>query len=390
MKVLILPISGGGFPVQLGILSKLCDAKYEPDLVLSSSGGNVSAYIAAAGGWQSKGIKRVAKCLSKDFFLTSWTEGLFSFIPSWIPGFFMDSFFNSSTLGIEFFKENFNSVTATHVEIWTGTVDCTSKKSQLFCNRKYIDSCIYEEKSDKKDGVGCLVDTIKDEKSSTIPVKCIDCKIDTQLYGCLEPIYLNGNVEEIGKAALASASIPTMVPSQNIRGKLYADGGVTHASPLSIMKDVINNLEEKRSQGLHLTYVNSFDLEKSDPVSPTYMTSLHNGKITMLELVQNLAVQDRIAGIDLIRNPDIKMYSLEGFINNSDDIEWIETRRLKCRRSFIEYYPVNNDVIDLKSFKNDDVLKLLEESSVKFKYRLRWVGSADIFEKSKVINKDGK
>lgn len=43
MKIYILPISGGGFVVQLAIIQHLCELKYVPDLCLASSGENVAA-----------------------------------------------------------------------------------------------------------------------------------------------------------------------------------------------------------------------------------------------------------------------------------------------------------------------------------------------------------
>lgn len=407
MRVVVLPVSGGAFAIQLGILLKLCDAKYQPDLVLSSSGGNVAAYTCLAANWKSQGIKRIVKSLNSNFFITSWTEGPFVFIPGWLVGFFRESFFNSSTVGIDFFKENFNSNTVVKTEIWTGTVECSQKKAQLFCNRDAKTSCIASLgnlstvgasgmiSTDSKSGVTqCQTEATSTlgydaDKSVTIKPSTV-CKLDTKLYGCLEPIYLNGNVELVAQAALASASIPTIVPPQKINDKLYADGGVTHASPLTIMKDAINNLEEKYNPGLHITYINSFDLDKPDPISHNYMAGVHNGKITMFEIVQNFSIQDRIAGIDLIRHPDIKMYSTEGTITEISDITAIENARSKCRRSFIEYYPISNEAVDLKCFEWQDVDKLMTKTCNKFKYRVWWIGGdINLFTLPKISQASG-
>jgi predicted acylesterase/phospholipase RssA len=373
MKIIVCPISGGGFPVQLGILSLLCDVKYKPDLALASSGGNVATYVTIAAQWSSQHIKRLIKSLDSNFFIKSWThDSLLSFIPSWTIGFFKESFFNYSHNGINFFQEHLTPKLVQDIEVWTGTVECNQKRAQLFCNRDEKKSCI--------SCMGVIATTNNSGITEHKDVKDVKSHVDTKLYGCLEPIYLNGDLKLIAQAALASASIPTMVPPQNIKGKLYSDGGVTHASPLTIMKDAINNLEELHNPGLHITYINSFDLEKTDPVSPNYMTSVHNGKITMLEMVQNFCVQDRISGIDLIRHPDIKMYSKVGDIKDTKDLLLIENHRLKARRTMIEYYPNDNTAIDLKSFKSNDVDKLYENIRKGFKYRLWWIGDSKIFD----------
>jgi predicted acylesterase/phospholipase RssA len=401
MKIIVCPISGGGFPIQLAILSSLCDIGYKPNLALASSGGNVATYVTVASQWSSQHIKRLIKSLNSDFFIKSWTDNtVLSFIPSWAIGFFKDSFFNYSQNGINFFQEHLTPKLVQDIEIWTGTVECSQKRAQLFCNREAKKSCIScmgiiatnkggvtkDDIDDKnkswdsttiKDNYGIIQNTT-DIKDGSKDIKT--SHVDTKLYGCLEPIYLNGDLKLIAQAALASASIPTMVPAQNINGKLYSDGGVTHASPLTIMKDAINNLEELYNPGLHITYINSFDLEKSDPVSPNYMTSVHNGKITMFEMVQNFCVQDRISGIDLIRHPDIKMYSKIGEIKECKDLLFIEQQRIKTRRSMIEYYPKDNTAIDLKCFKSCDVDKLYEITRKGFKYRLWWIGDRKLFD----------
>ena len=57
MKIFILPVSGGGFATQLGILYYLLEAKrIIPDIVLGSSGGNVAAYISMLSNWYHKTI----------------------------------------------------------------------------------------------------------------------------------------------------------------------------------------------------------------------------------------------------------------------------------------------------------------------------------------------
>ena len=99
LSVYCLPISGGGFVAQLGLLSELYVAKwiaegkrlkgskaYQPNLVFASSGGNVAAYIAMAGDWSPEGMTRVAEKISTPMFIRSWFPDYMSFIPTWIIG----------------------------------------------------------------------------------------------------------------------------------------------------------------------------------------------------------------------------------------------------------------------------------------------------------------
>lgn len=348
MRVLVLPISGGAFPVQLGIITSICRKNYRPHIVLASSGGSVSSYVALAADWSPLGIRRIVSSMHEELFISSWTQGLLSFIPSYIIGYFKDSWYNSSQQGTHFFSQFFNSRTITQTEIWMGTVDCAHKKAQIFCNRARPQAIIKDN---------------------------IDCKI----YGVLPPIYLEGKVKDIASVCVASASIPTVVPPQIINERRYADGGVIHASPLSCMKDAIHNLEDVQGPGLHLTYINSFDMQQEDPVSSSYLTSVHNGKINMFDLVYNLSIQDRLCGIDVIRSPDLKMHFVEGVCEDGKEIQHIEDNRMKSRRTFVEYFPCVNDAIDLKSFDGKDVLALMDKIEKKYKYRVWWIGPHDIF-----------
>jgi hypothetical protein len=344
MKICVLPISGGGFPIQLGILCALCDIEYRPHLALGSSGGNLAAYLATAANWNSRGILRHAQDLTQDFFVNSWTPGLLDkFLPSWMVGLLKESFYDSSELGIRYFKEHLNKAVATNTEIWTGTVDCKSKRGQLFCNR--------------------------DAKESQTT-----WQLDHITHSDYEPpLYCNGDVEKIARVTLASASIPTVVPPQSIEGKLYSDGGVVDASPLSTMKPVIHNLEDVNDPGLHITYINSFDILQAEQVSLLYSESIHNGKITMFDVVRNFSVKDRNIGISLMRSPDAKTHFCEGVINSKQDLQNVEAKRNKCRRSFIEYYPCKNEIIPLHCFDGKKVVDLCNCSKVKFCYRFWWL-----------------
>ena len=51
--------------------------------------------------------------------------------------------------------------------------------------------------------------------------------------------FLSGDMNEIGKSIIASASIPFIFDSQTIGNNEYYDGGVMYASPLTPLQDEI-------------------------------------------------------------------------------------------------------------------------------------------------------
>src|SRR3972149_11408146 len=129
MYVLVLPVSGGGFVSQLAIIQHLCESHIVPDLTLSSSGGNVAAYVAAAADWKWPGIERVAKDLTQDLFVRPWSN-----ITSvaFIMGYFKGDVYNRGSGVHEFLSRHFNTKTITNYEIWTGTYNKRRQRARLF------------------------------------------------------------------------------------------------------------------------------------------------------------------------------------------------------------------------------------------------------------------
>lgn len=227
LEIYCLPVSGGGFVAQLGLLSEIYEAKllmcdrkfngskdYQPNLVFASSGGNVAAYAAMAGDWSPHGMLRIALKLETSMFIKSWFPEFMDVIPSVIIGAAKGSMYREGSGGSELFNCLFTSETIQRVEIWTGTYDSVNHRAQFFCN------------------------LCKDKAMINQDYFC-----DSTLLNCCMPLrYQAGDVDRIAVASVASASIPMLVSKQQLDGCAYLDGGTMYASPLSVMSHEIYRL----------------------------------------------------------------------------------------------------------------------------------------------------
>jgi len=323
-KTLVLPVSGGSFPVQLAILCQLFDINYHPDITLGSSGGNVCSYVSLAGNWTSYGVIRISKMINSNMFVSSWMPPDFDFLPSRILGYFRGSFYDSGSGTNSFFTNFFTKQTVMRDEIWTGTVNRKLQKSQLFCNTS-------QEKS-------------KLDISNFCP----------NISASLDPIYLSGDLYKISGACSASASIPIYVPEKIVDNVSYVDGGVMYASPLSTLKNCLGKC--------HIIYVSSFDTENGKAVGFDGYTDIAQvGKTTFSEMSQSLCYQDRLAGIELVKkNKPCKYKTIEKL--NAEKLKEVIKKTEKYKYSMIELFPLGDICpLDLASFSGSDVISMMEQ-----------------------------
>lgn len=337
MYILVLPVSGGGFVSQLAIIQHLCESKFIPDVTLSSSGGNVAAYVGAAANWKWPGIVRIAQELSHDLFAKSWNTVVSL---SMVIGYFKGDIYNKGSGVYDFLERNFTSTSITKYEIWTGTYNKNRQKARLFCNRS------------------------KDE--SILDISCID----HDLTQSMEPIFSNGNIELIAQAGVASASIPAVVPAQNIMGEDYIDGGVASASPLTIMHEPILKYAREQDAPLHLVYVNSLDLS-SPNIKPIH-NILDTWRQATNNLVRSQTVIDRLSGYELLRcNPGI-MHK-EEFICNYENLERVKQIQTRIKYSMLEIYPIKRFEIEIANFNGNDVISAIHAAYNNCKCRFWWL-----------------
>jgi len=336
MHILVMPVSGGGFASQLGIMQHLCEINYKPDITLASSGGNVAAYVASAAKWNWPSIERISKNLTQEMFIKKWNT-----ISSLalIYGYFKGNIYNQGYGVKEFLKNNFNEETIIKDEIWTGTYNKNKQKAQLFCN--------------------------KEKKNSLIDINYIDYDLTQSL----KPIYSNGNIDLIAKSCIASASIPAIVPAQKIDKEYYIDGGIAGATPLKILQEPILKKVDKDNSSLHIFYINSLDL--SSPNLTDCKNVLDIWRQATHDLVRSQNVIDRLACYEIIRCKAGFM-NKEEFICTYKNMKRIKKIQTKVLYSFVEIFPLKNYDVDIINFNGDDVINSINLSYNNSKCRIWW------------------
>jgi len=337
MYVLVLPVSGGGFVSQLAILQHLCESIFIPDITLSSSGGNVAAYVAAAANWKWPAIVRISREFNQDLFARPWNS--VSSISS-IIGYFEGNIYNKGSGVHDFLSRHFTRDTITKYEIWTGTYNKYKQRARLFCNRS--------------------------RDTSILDVSCIDHDLNQSI----EPVFTDGDVDIIAKAGIASASIPAIVPAEIIDGESYIDGGMAGASPLTIMQEPILKYIHDKNAPLHIVYVNSVDL--SSPKLKPCHNVLDTWRQATHDLVRSQTVIDRLSAYKLLRcQPGVM--NKEEFICNYDNMQRVKNIQEKTNYSLLEIYPTEQCDVNIVNFTGDDVVQATKKAYDKCRCRLWWI-----------------
>ena len=333
MRVLVLPVSGGGFTSQLAIMEHLCETHFVPDLTLASSGGNLAAYICSAAKWKWASIKRIASELSQDIYARPWNRN------SWVTmviGYFKGNAYNKGSGAYHFFMKYFDSETIGKYEIWTGTYNKERQKARLFCNRKESESCININ------------------------------LINKDLMQSMDPVFADNQIKLLSEVSMASASIPSLVPCEIIEGEPYSDGGLSNASPLVILKDSIYQKVRNENLPLHLIYVNSVDLSIPD-IKPC-KNIIDSLKQIPHILVKSHVVNDRSAGYDLINLLGYDLINHQGYKIifeeykcDYDTLIIIQNIQKNVMYSLLEIYPMENNDINIVFFKGEDIVKSIEK-----------------------------
>jgi len=343
MKVIVAPISGGCFPHQLDFLWLLMLLGYNPDLCLGCSGGNVALFLALAAGWCPHGLKRVARSLHSRFFVESWFPSSLDFVPSLAAGFFAGAAYKKSGHAIKLFNTYFTPADIIEKEIWVGAINERSGSIRLFCNRSYEDAIIKGKHYDLR--------MFKSE-----PLK-----------------YLDGNVEQICQASVASSSIPLIIDPQRIDGKEYVDGGTKFASPLSPFQEELTHLAIKHG-GIHIVYINGYNVEmdlKDKPIS-----IIDRGRNATSLIARGFVLHDRTVAYTIIRNAGEVMFADV----RSQALQQVYIRLSCCKSSLLEMYPLDDSSIDYTNFNGDDVINMMEETDKQHAAHLWWVGDKHLFD----------
>lgn len=327
MEVTVLPISGGSFPYQVGILKFLVKhVGYDSELLLGSSGGSVAAYILHEADFKYDNIDNVACSLTSQMFCREWSNALP--ILGYACGYMhKGAIFRDGTGGEQFLRAGFDNISIQKREIWSGTYNITAGKSQLFCNRSMHNSLLGK------------------------------FNLDKSLYQICDNIYCGGNINLIADAIMASASIPGVVPAKNIGGHLYQDGGLSAASPMTLLNSLFDKYDK-----LNITYINSEDLNTNN----TSLTSRGVlGGITQARdsVIKNIIAHDRMSCSQVLFRSctecrcDQAPLLYKSMPLNEDTIHTIYDIIKSSRKSLTEYYTDYRPPIDITNFTSNDVIE---------------------------------
>lgn len=334
MILLVLPISGGGFVAQLALIKHMCIANIIPDVSLASSGGNVSAYIAAAGDWKWASIERISGDLNKSLLSTQWSAiGCLSLV----IGYYKGNIYSNGTGIKDFFDKYFTTDTVKKYEIWTGSYNKTKQKIQMFCNRGKYESIINTD------------------------------DLDHNLTQTLEPVFADGDIDLISKATLGSASVPTLVPGERIGDDEYIDGGVGGASPMIYMKQpILKHLNEKKDD-LHIIYANSLDVEKTSLINQRNF--MDNLKGITNNITTSQKIMDRLCCYDILLNAN-KTIIKKNFPCNHINLTIYKNIILYSSMSMLEIYPDETHDVNIMTFEGENVKKSIKKIYPKCSCRL--------------------
>lgn len=261
MRIFILPVSGGGFVAQLGIMYHLLNAKnIEPDLVLGSSGGNVTSYLSLLSGWKASKILKNCHLINSNLFVEPWTP---SFFPTWLLFPFTKSIFKMGDGLINLFKNVFTTKSITNTEIWTGTYNETDQKAEFFCNLSEEDAKL---------------------KSNDIDI----------IYDSAPLNYANGDIEYISKYTYGSAAIPYLTPGIEIDGEKFIDGGVSYASPIIPLSSKIKEYIKKSKSKIQIHYFCSYDMNEM------FSDDIYSKSVGLL--IHSSIIKDRAFTLSFLQN----------------------------------------------------------------------------------------
>lgn len=386
--VYVLPTSGGRFVNECALLQDIYLARaklgqrlygrrsYAPDLVLGASGGNIAAYLGLSGDWTEAGIDRALRKAKSEYFFRPWVQEGLSIIPNPGMALFKGTLFQTGDGVQQVFEGIFDTQTITRTEIWTGTYNEEARKAQFFCNRSKSQSLI---------NTGNFNDELF-------------------IYDSLPLIYLDGDVENIGKVTMASASIPGFVPPVEINGVKYSDGGMMYSSPVAVFRpeiyrictgiEIMHRKSEFYYDGHHLseetitpwkgensyifshhkiTSIDSHTTEENRNLRLVYFMPYQPDRVgmkteptlisqTIDQLIHNCSITDRNAALDLLNQlSDSKTTFFQNIDMNADRLVELMQALDFYKHYFMILYPRGDPGLHMTKFSSKDIFDITKK-----------------------------
>ena len=324
---LFMPMSGAKIANQFAIVKRLLKCRYMPNIIGGTSGGCVVATTMIG-----LGIAEIKSEQDYLQFCAKLTLVLNDLDSTWYctPHSYCQLFCTFRALqtgylfdrgkGEEYIKKYAIDV-INQPETWLGTYDQTSSRHQLWCTKHKRDAII----------------RMKDAN------------------------YLDENVEQIAKVAIASSAVPFIVPPIEIKGstgavKSQCDGGVGFASPLGSLMPAF----DANQLTYHVVYISPVRYSsKDDPEDDEIEDDDVWNKIrsSSTGLVTGLHLPDRNNGIRAV-GPKEKVHRETGE-GERDLMHALEVQRT-ATRSFIEVTPRNATHLNFLTIKKGDATKSVE------------------------------
>lgn len=346
MNIFVLPVSGGGLVVQLMLLMQIHKIFDQPDFMISSSGGAVSSFVYLAADANPDAMIRICRLLNSRLLTVSWWSSYLNFLPSSIVGFFKGTIYKKGSGTTDVMKNIFSTYNISRIEVFIGTTERNSGRQQIFSNKSEHNSIMNNVVFDYK-------------MNNSLPIK-----------------YAEANIDKIARIVTASSTIPVLVPDEKIDNEYYVDGGTTSASGLGPMSDSLDVI--CKNKNMHITYFNSYDIESSLDDNK-YYNLVQNTDQTLSMVLRSLAIQDRLAGINLVRKctyrDKLNLLYFEGKCD-TDVLALLKKARLCSVRSFLELYTKLNIELDLTDFKFEQIIENINIAKKDYSFRI-WLACND-------------
>ncbi len=350
-KLFVLPVSGGGFPVQIAFIAEMYEARklnkvfltgskdYHPDLVMAASGGNVASYIAMGGDWNYSGMSRMIKYISSNMFVSSWMPDELSFLPTWTIGVFMGSVYRSGEGPLSVLKLMFDNNTIQDTEILTLTFNKTKFIPQIFSNKSETNTFFKE----------------------------LPNETDRVLYEFHPIKFTSGSLDEISKVCMASAAIPLVTESQIIENEEYGDGGIVASSPFIMLSGMLSRNLASRPLQIFLFSPIEFDNDEDTDKYTKYGNS--ELKVMLLRMVHSQALNERLATVNLIEKLTNKSLNLTRYTNLDSPKVLASVLEKHKNDSFVmTFYPSKCPSIQLNDFTSENIINCIDEVRKKYHF----------------------
>jgi hypothetical protein len=346
--MIVAPISGGCFPSQLVALREACPyfEKYgRPQLALTGSGGTVSVYCYSAGRMTYSGVTRVATTLNNSILIKEPQNGTFDVIPSYVTGLLQGAMYQTSELSRDFFASYFNKESVQALETWSCSINQESGRAALFCNRGR-ESCLINGNN-------------YDRRSFNSEPLC----------------YLRGNITNITRSILASASIPVVLSPITIGGQKYVDCGAKFGSALTPLQDEVRHLPCSR----HILYCSAYDVEESLRVTDNrkVVNVLDVLEKIPTHVTRGLVQQDRRVALGIIMGHGSSKELHTGTLEDIRYLRYLLKARDRTEASLIETYPIEYNGINILNFNGKTVVDSMD--NVRMGVHVWWMGSPSAF-----------